>query len=766
MGRGVYVDDISIPGMLHAAFVRSPFAHARIVSVDVRAAAAAPGVVAVFSGADLAPHIAPVVTPPNRSETAVTQHQPLPPDRVRFAGEAVAVVLATSRYLAEDAVELVDVEWEPLPVAMDGVAAMAEGAPAIDPELDSNNVAHIVWEAGDPDVVFDRADHVFSTRFFVHRYAAMPLETRGVVASIDPSSGDLVVCISSQFAHVVRTALAASLGMPEREIRVVSPAVGGGFGVKVAVYPEDIVIPAVVRLLGRPVKWIEDRCEHIAASSHSKEITCEMDVAVSDDGDLLAFRAHYVGSGGGYNLFPFGVLADPLAAAGMIFNQYKAQHARCVVDGPLTNQCPIGAYRGVGWTSGHTIREVLIDEVARGLGLDPVELRLRNTIPEEPYRTPFGQQYDGGSYVRSLELAREQVDYGNFRTKQADLRERGRYVGVGFSPYVEPSGWGKQIADANGFTETNYFDTARVTLEPDGSATVTTGLHSQGQGHETTFAQVVAERLGLRLEDVRVEQGDTATSVFGMGTFASRGAVIGSGTLGLAASDVREKLIRLAADALEAAPEDIELREGVAFVVGSPSTARTIAELAASVYYGGAGAPAGVDDVVLTSTRSYDPGESYSNGTVAAIVEVDVETGIVELQRVVAVEDCGTMLNPMIVEGQVAGAIAQGIGGALYEEIQYDEHGQLLTPTLMEYLYPSAMEVPGIEIAHIETPSPVTNGGVKGLGEGGSIAAPAAVLNAVADALAPFGVRVVRTPLDPEEILRLLRDASSDGGRR
>lgn len=763
MGRGVYVDDIALPGMLHAAFVRSPYAHARIISINVREAAAATGVVAVFSGTDLEHHVAPVLTPPNRKETALTKQQPLPSDRVRFAGEAVAVVVATSRYLAEDAAELVEVEWEPQPVVVDGLAAMAEGAPTVDPDLVSNNVAHIVWDTGDVDAAFAAADRTFFTRFLVHRYAAMPLETRGVVATFNPSSDELTVWLSSQFPHITRTALSASLGMSERAVRVVSPAVGGGFGLKVALYPEDVVIPAVSRLLARPVKWIEDRYEHIAASSHSKEVWCEMTVAVSEEGDLLAFRAHYVGSGGGYNLFPFGVLTDPLCAAGMIFNQYKTQHAHCTVDGPLTNQCPIGPYRGVGWTSGHTIREVLIDEVARGLDIDPVELRLKNTIPEEPYRTPFGQQYDGGSYRRSLEAARDLLDYSTFRRTQSEQRLCGRYLGVGFSPYVEPSGWGKRISDANGFTDSNYFDCSRVTIEPDGSATITTGFHSQGQGHETTFAQVGADMLGLRLEDVRVVEGDTETSVFGMGTFASRGAVIGSGAIRRAAHDVREKLVRLAADALEAAPEDIELHDGIASVIGTPSASRTVAELAASVYYGGAQAPADVEDAVLTSTRSYEPGESYSNGVVAAIVEVDVETGIVDVQRVVAVEDCGTMLNPMIVEGQVAGAIAQGIGGALYEEIQYDEHGQLLTSTLMEYLYPSAMDIPSIEIAHIETASPVTDGGVKGLGEGGSIAAPAAVLNAVADALAPFSIRIVRTPLDPDEVLRLLRDAGTKG---
>ena len=756
MGRGTYVDDISLPGMLHAAFVRSPHAHATVLGVDLEAARAVPGVIAAYSGRDLLGQVGELVTPPNRAETQPLGQTPLAPDRLRHVGEAVAVVIATSRYIAEDACQLVDVDWEPLPAVLDEEAAMEAEAPELHATLERNNVAHIVLEGGDVDDAFASAEHVFSKRFHVQRYAAMPLETRGVIADYDPAARRVKVWLSNQFPHSTRAALAAALSMPERNVQVITPAVGGGFGAKVAVFMEDLVIPAVSRMLGRPVKWIEDRYEHLATTGHSKEMTTDIDVAVAHDGTFLAFRGHFIGNGGAYSSFPFTTVVDSYTAAGMLVNQYGARHARSTVDGPTTNKAPLTAYRGVGWTSGHTAREVLIDDIARALGMDPLELRLKNTIPQEPYDAPFGQRYDGGSYRDSLLLAAARIDYATFRERQADLRKEGRYIGVGFSPYVEPSGFSNAISKANGWTA-SYFDTAQVTLDPDGSVTVTTGIVSQGQGHETSFAQVAADALGVRVENVRVLQGDSDTTAFAMGTYASRGAVVASGTIMTAAGDVREKLLALAGKVLEAAPEDIVLADGNASVRGASDVSVSIAELAASVYWLGADRPDGVEDLALSATRSYEPGETYSNGTVAIVAEVDIETGVIHLQQIVAVEDCGTMLNPMIVDGQVAGAIAQGIGGALLEEIIYGDDGQLQTATLMDYLYPSTTEVPDMDIQHLETPSPVTAGGVKGMGEAGSIAAPAAVINAVADALAPFGVSVDRAPLTPERVLELIR---------
>jgi len=430
------------------------------------------------------------------------------------------------------------------------------------------------------------------------------------------------------------------------------------------------------------------------------------------------------------------------------------------VDAAYTNKCPAGAYRGVGWTSGQAARELLIDEAARGLGIDPLELRLRNTIGNDPYVSATGCRYDGGSYAEAQRRAMDALDYPGFRERQSRLREEGRYLGIGFSPFLEPGGWSGDLAKRMGFPF-DYMDAANVTVAPDGSVTVTLGLHSHGQAHETTLAQVVADRLGVKVESVRIVEGDTAATAYGTGTWGSRSAVVGGGSITRAAAEVREKMVAIAAHALEASPEDIEIYDGNATVKGSPDKSISVTMIAYTAYFGafvGGSRPPGLDPA-LTATRSYEPPESYANGCVAAIVEVDVETGAVTLERVVAVEDCGTMLNPMVVEGQIAGAVAQGIGGALYEDLPYDENGQFLAASLLDYLYPSTMEIPAIEIHHIETPSTVTEGGIKGCGEGGTIAAPAAVVNAVADALSPLGVTIDRTPLSPDRVLSLIRAA-------
>ena len=754
-GRGRYIDDIELPGMVHAAFCRSPHAHALIRNMSITAAREHPGVLGVWTGADLKDVIGPFITKLNRPECRSCERRVLPLEKVRHVGEAVAVVVATSRYIAEDACDLIDVEYEPLPAVVDCEDALAADAPLIDPALPDNNIAHIEIEAGDVEAAFAEADRVYSKRFHHNRYSGAPLECRGVIGEFDAGLGRMTLWSSNQMPHLMRTLLAGPLGISESKLHVIAPTVGGGFGTKAHIFIEDAIIPMLAKLLDRPVKWIEDRYEHLAASAHSKELTAYIDLAVRDDGTFLGFRARFIGDGGAYSVNPYTPLIDPLLAATSITNIYDVENVRCEVDAPLTNKCQTGAYRGVGWTSGHTAREALIDDAARGLGIDPVELRLQNCIPSTPfYKTALGQTYDGGSYAESMHKARELLGYDELRARQSELREQGRFIGIGFSPFVEATAYGGAIAEATGFPVT-YFDSASVTVQPDGTVIVTTGLHSHGQGHETSFAQVAADALGVRLEDITYVQGDTSSSVYGMGTYASRSAVIGAGTIMRAAADVKEKLLQLAARALEVAPEDLEIANGVASVVGASEKSMTVAEIAGFAYFGGRHRPDEFDPA-LTATRSYDPPETYSNGCIAAVVEVDVDTGQVDLQRIVAVEDCGVMLNPLIVDGQIAGAIAQGIGGALYEDLAYGENGQFLAGTLMDYLYPSTCEVPPIEIGHIETPSPVTDGGVKGMGEAGGIAAPAAVLNAVADALDPFGVQFDRLPLGPSYVLELI----------
>jgi len=756
-GRARYLDDLEIPGCLHAAFVRSPFAHARIGGIETKLARELPGVVAIFTGADFEERIAPITSGMPRPDVREGQHQPLPSDKVRHVGDPVAVVVAQSRYVAEDAALEVEVAWEPLPAVTDPEAALAADAPRIDEALADNNLAHIESSAGDVDAAFAGAAHVFAKRFRSGRSTAAPLEPRGVIADFEPTSGRLQLWCSSQMPHLLRTFIGPLLKIPEGKITVTAPDVGGGFGLKSHLFPEDLVIPAASRLLGRPVKWVSDRYEDLAAGVHSKDMIVDLEIAVAEDGTFLGFRGHFISDGGGYSSMPFTPLVDALVAAQQLPSLYRVRDLAYQVDAPLTNKCQIGAVRGVGWAPGQLARETLIDEVARALDRDPVDLRVQNMLGPEPQVNAFGAKLDGGSYVESLQRAARAVDYRGFRERQRALREAGRYLGMGFSPFIEPTGLGTEMSHSAGIP-VSYHDRASVSLEPDGSVVVTTGFHSHGQGHETTFAQVAADELGVRLEDVRVVFGDTERAAYGMGTYASRSAVIGTGSIRLAAGDVGAKLRRLAGKLFEASPADVELHDGQARLRGAPVDPIPIAQLAGFGYFGGPARPE-EDEPSLVATRSYDPPETYSNGCCAVIAEVDIETGVICLERIVAVEDCGVMLNPMIVEGQVAGAVAQGIGIALLEEAAYDEEGQFLSGSLMDYLYPTAAEIPPIEVIHIETPSTVTEGGVKGMGEAGTIAAPAALANAVADALSPFDVRIDRTPLSPSYILDRLREA-------
>lgn len=759
-GRASYVDDVRLPGMLHAAFLRSPFAHASITRIDAAAARDHEGVALVLTAEDVT-EIPAIATDLPREEVVANNRPVLPSETVRFVGEPIACVIASSRYVAEDALQLIDVEYEPLPVITDPHRALASDAPLLHEGTERNSFAHIEFENGDVEGAFAAADRVVTKRFHHGRFHPAPLEGRAIAADWDAGTQELTVWLSTQVPHLARTLLCHSIGLTEKQLRVIAPDVGGGFGLKLHLWPEDYLVGYAAKHLGRPVKWIEDRSESLAASLHAKEMTIELELALKADGTFLAMTGRYVGDSGAYASYPWTPLVDTLCAAVMLPNLYDVGAVRYEIDAAYTNKCPSGAYRGVGWTSGQTAREALIDDAARELGMDPMELRLKNTIPDEPYESATGCRYDGGSYAEAQRKAMELIDYPGFRERQARAREENRYVGVGFSPFLEPGGWSGELAKRMGFPF-DYLDAARVTIEPDGSVVVTLGLHSHGQAHQTTMAQVVADKLGVPIDTVKIVQGDTAQAAYGTGTFGSRGAVIGYGSISRAAEEVAEKVRRIAGTALEVSPQDIELRDGNAVVRGAPDKSTPMMMVGYTAYFGafvGGKRPPGIDPV-LTSTRSYQPPETYANGCGAAIVEVDAETGVVTLERVVFIDDCGTMLNPMVVDGQIIGAAAQGIGGALYEELPYDEDGNFLAGTLLDYLYPSTMEIPSIEVGHLETPSPVTEGGVKGCGEGGTIAATAAVVNAVADALSPLGVRIDRTPLDPNRVRALIRQAA------
>ena len=518
---------------------------------------------------------------------------------------------------------------KPLPAIVSAEQALEPDAPLIDEDLPDNNVVHLETAGGDREGAFAKADHVFSKHFHNGRSHAAPLEPRGLIADFNPATGEITMWMSNQMPHLTRLMLTGPLGVPENKLRIIAPDVGGGFGLKAHLFVEDLVIPVLARLLGMPIKWIEDRYESLTASSHAREVTTDLEIAVKSDGTFLGFHERILGDTGAYSPDPYTPLIDVLMAGMCLPGVYKVENVEFVADAPLTNKCQTGAYRATGMVVVQTVREMLIEEIARELDVDPVELRLKNFIPSEPYQAALGQRYDGGSYSESLRKVQELIDYGAVRAHQEKLRKDGRYLGIGFSANIEPAGWSTPIARAHGWKADTFafFDSASVTMEPDGTITVTTGLHSHGQSLETTLAQVAADRLGARLEDIKVVQGDTESAVWGMGTYASRSAVIGVGSINRAASDVRTKLIRLAAEALEANPDDIELKDGQAFVAGAPHKGMSFQEIATFAYFGYTRRPADLEEPALTSTRSYEPGESYSNISMAAIVEVDVETG-------------------------------------------------------------------------------------------------------------------------------------------
>ncbi|NMH99953.1 xanthine dehydrogenase family protein molybdopterin-binding subunit [Pseudonocardia acidicola] len=754
-GTARYVADLVLPRMLHAVYVRSPHPHARIVSIDTSVLPGLGKSVWVFTGQDLA-DVPPLIDHVVLDNLLRTPQNVIAIDKVRFVGDAVAVVVAADRYAAEDAAEALGaaVEYEVLAPVPSVDAANAPGAAVLHEELGTNEIYRQTEKHGDTDAAFAAADRVFSIQFHHNRYGAAPMETRGVLANYERSEQQLTVWSSTQMPHFLRSVIAGQLSLPEHRVRVIAPEVGGGFGQKMCTSPEEIAIPFIALQLGRPVKWIEDRHEHLLAATQAKEEYINLEVAASAEGKILGVRGEFIGDGGGYSFNTESALIEPALASKSFPGPYRIEAFDETVAASLTNKSPVAAYRGVGWTAANTVREIMIDEIARDLGIDPVEIRRRNMLhsDELPYRSITGQLYDSGSYLESLELAMKTVDYSAFRTMQRRLREQGRYIGLGISSYVEQTAWGSD-SSAQAGTPLPSHDNSTVTVDPSGTVTVAVSTSCHGQGHETSYAQIAADGLGVDMADVKVVFGDTLTAPYGLGTYASRSAVIGGATVARAAAAVREQILQVAANMLEANPDDLVIEDGKISVVGSPSASKTFAEVAYAAYWD---SEVRSDEPMLTSTRFYDPPATYANGCVVVLAEVDADTGAVRLDRIVAVEDCGTVINPMIVEAQVQGAIAQGIGGALYEQFVYGEDGQPLTTTYMDYLIPTSTDVPPIEVLSLESPSPFSIGGIKGMGEGGQIAAPAAVANAVADALAPFEARIRQLPLAPDYVLRLI----------
>jgi len=757
-GQGRFVADLTLSRVLHVAFLRSPHAHARLVSVDTRPARTLPGVAACITGDEIATHARPIRAESKMAGYHATEFPPLARGKVRFVGEAVVAVLAESRYVAEDALEAVDVRYAALPVVATPETAMAGDAPLVHEAAGSNVLLSRAFVRGDADAAMAGAAVVVGDRFRFHRHAGVTLENRACLADWNTGAGELTLWSSTQIPGLLREALAELLDLPAHRLRVVAPDVGGGFGVKSALYPEEVAVCALARLTGRPVKWVGDRREDLLTSTQGWDETIDAELAVDADGTIHALRARVVADVGAYSIHPWTASIEVVQVISFLPGPYRVPHYRGEAWGVATNKAPMGPYRGVGRPVSTFVTEALVDRAARRLGMDPVALRLRNLIrPDElPYRSPSGVVWDSGSFVESLERARDVVAYEHVRAAQRDPRRAGPYVGVGVACYVELTGVGSAIPASPGAAINTGTEGATVRVDPSGTVTASFGLACQGQGHETTLAQVVAAELGARLEDVRVVSGDTAAGPAGTGTYASRSAVIGGGAAILAARALREKALAIGAHLLEVSADDLTLADSRATVRGAPDRALSLREIARAAYAGAKRLPAGMEPG-LEATRFYDPYfGTASNATHIAVVEVDPETCGVVVRRFVVVEDCGRIINPLIVEGQAIGGVAQGVGAALLEEIVYDGDGQLLTGSLMDYLVPTAAELPPVEVVHLERPSPTTLGGFKGVGEGGTIGAPAAVANAIADALKPLGIELSELPVTPDRLFRLL----------
>ncbi len=756
-GHATYVDDIRLPNVLHLEVLRSIYAHARIKRVDASKASSLPGVVAVFSGEEAQRLTPPLPAASSIPNLKVPEHYPLAVDKVRFVGEGVAAVVATDRYVARDALELIEVEYEPLPAVVDPEKAMEPGAPVLHEEF-GDNIAYRLPLGGDVDDALRKADVVIRQRMENQRLIPSPMETRGVVAQYQPGDDRLTVWLSTQAPHLMRTQLAALLDMPEHKVRVVAPEVGGAFGSKNNPYAEEVLAAALAMRLGRPIKWIEDRQENMVATSHGRGQVAYLEAGARHDGTVTALRLRIIADLGAYHhiLTP----VAPIQTALMMTGCYRIPIATTDIVGVFTNKTPVDPYRGFGRAEAAYYIERLMDLVARELNLDPVAVRRRNFIqPDQfPYTTATGQVYDSGDYDLTLSRALEMLDYQQFRQDQQRLRREGRHIGVGFATYVWRAGFpSAAIPPGLDFIKGGW-ESATVRVEPTAKVTVLTGTSPHGQGAETTFGQLVADELGVPIEDVRVVHGDTDIVQYGIGTMGSRSLAVGGSAVALSLRKVREKAIHIAAHIVEARPEDMVFEKGHIYVRGFPERAVAFREVA-NLAYRGVNLPPGTEPG-LEATSFFDPPNFTSPfGAHLCVVEVDTNTGEVKVLRYVAVDDCGRAINPMLVEGQIQGGIAQGIGQALWEGAMYDENGQILTGSFMDYAIPTSIDLPEIEMDRTETPTLINPLGAKGVGEAGTIGAPAAVVNAVVDALSPLGIGHMDMPLWPERVWRAIQQA-------
>jgi carbon-monoxide dehydrogenase large subunit len=759
-GRGRFIGDLHRPGMLHAAFLRSPFAHAAIASIDTEAALAVPGVHAVLTGADLPEDLGPQPNTHLFGERE-TPYYALARERVRYAGEPVALVVAESPYIAEDARDEILVDWEPLPSVGDAELALEEGAPLVwgDRDWPDNVCATFEKEMGDVDRAFAEADVVVTERYRIQRQFACSLEGRGVLAEWDPNVDELTLWTSSQIVHITRDLLSAVLGLPEHRIRVLVPRIGGGFGAKFHFYNDETAVALAARATGRPVRWVEDRMESFVATVHARQQHVELSMAAREDGTITGVKGDLIGDmGAAMHTVGYGPL---WLTSVMLTSVYEIPSARVRARAVVTNKTPLGSYRGWGQPQANFVVERTVDRLAKELGIDRADLRRRNFIPPERLpRKSLHHTLDSGDYRACLDRAMELVAERRWRERQAELRDQGRHVGIGISFYTENSALGPSRMLNEGGVQQGGYDIARVRVEPGGEVTLYTGLCEMGQGVTSALAQVCADNVGVHPDQVHVVHGDSSQVPYtGYGTGASRGAAVGGAAVMKAAHAARAKALRIAGHMLEASPEDLEAEDGRIFVRGTPSAHVTMADVGRAAYIRAIELPDG-EDPGIEAVEAFDPPQfAWPYGANVAVVEVDVETGEVSFLDYVYVHDCGTIVNPTIVEGQIQGGVAQGIGAALFESLPYDERGQPLFATFMEYVLPTAAELPRLAMEHQHTPSPNIPGGMKGVGEAGAIGSPAAVVAAIEDALEPYGARITETPVTPAAIVDMVTRA-------
>ena len=761
-GQGTYVEDVTLTGMLHMVLVRSPLAHALIKSIDTSEALKFPGVAAVFTGEDLKEELGSLPCGWVVPDTKEVPHPPLAVDRVRYVGDAVVAVSAESAAQASDAASLVDVEYEERDAVIGMNYALADGAVQLPDEAPNNTAFEWEVDAGSISEAKSSSDVVVTQRFVNQRLIPTAMENRGVVVDYNSGTDQITMWTSTQIPHLVRVLLSLVTGHPEHLIRVIAPDVGGAFGSKLYLYAEEVIAPIIARNLRSPVKWVESRSEGYLATTHGRDHITDIEIAGNKDGTITGLDVRTLANMGAY-LSTFAPLVPTWLYGLMLSGPYKIPNIYCKVIAPFTNTTPVDAYRGAGRPEATYAVERAVDLFAQEIGMDPAEVRKINFIPpfEDGYEVATTVSYDSGNYIASFERALEMVGYSDFRKEQQEAREQGKLLGIGLSAYVEICGAAPSAVAGTLGARAGLWESANVRIHMTGKVSVFTGSSSSGQGHETAFAQLVSSELGIPVEDIDVIHGDTSQIQMGTGSFGSRSAAVGGGAIHMSAQKIKEKAKKLAAHILEASEEDIEFEDGKLFVRGAPSEGKTIQEIALASYYYTEDIPEDMEPG-LEAMSFFDPKNfTWPGGTHIAVVEIDKSTGEVTLLRYVAVDDVGNVINPLIVDGMVHGGAAQGIGQALQEEAIYDGTGQLLTGSMMDYAVPRASDLPMYELDRTVTPSPVNPMGVKGAGETATIAGSPAVINAVVDALEPYGVKHIDMPAKAEKVWRLIRDSSS-----